>query len=75
MVIKYTKIYHSKSVKNLPKFGIFGLKTNRLATLFACQRIRCVFQLCRSLICLRAIAFGDVMHAPAHFADGLHMSM
>jgi hypothetical protein len=33
MVIKYTNIYHSKAVKNLPKFGIFGLKTNHLATL------------------------------------------
>jgi hypothetical protein len=35
MVIKYTNIYHSKAIKNLPKFGIFGLKTNHLATLVA----------------------------------------
>jgi hypothetical protein len=34
MVIKYTNIYHSKAIKNLPKFGIFGLKTNHLETLF-----------------------------------------
>jgi hypothetical protein len=33
MVIKYTNIYHSKALQNLPKFGIFGLKTNHLATL------------------------------------------
>jgi hypothetical protein len=29
----YTNIYHSKAPKNLPKFGIFGLKPNHLATL------------------------------------------
>jgi hypothetical protein len=34
MAIKYTNIYHSKALQNLPKFGIFGLKTNHLATLF-----------------------------------------
>jgi hypothetical protein len=33
MVIQYTNIYHSKVLQNLPKFGIFGLKTNHLATL------------------------------------------
>jgi hypothetical protein len=33
MVIKYTNIYHSKALRNLPKFGIFGLKTNHQATL------------------------------------------
>jgi hypothetical protein len=33
MVIKYTNIYHSNALQNLPKFGIFGLKTNHLATL------------------------------------------
>jgi hypothetical protein len=33
MVIKYTNIYHSKALQNLPKFGILGLKTNHLATL------------------------------------------
>jgi hypothetical protein len=33
MVIKYTNIYHSKALQNLPKFGLFGLKTNHLATL------------------------------------------
>jgi hypothetical protein len=33
MVIKYTNIYHSKALPNLPKFGIFGLKANHLATL------------------------------------------
>jgi hypothetical protein len=41
MVIKYSKLtkniptftYHSKTLQHLPKFGIFGLKTNHLATL------------------------------------------
>jgi hypothetical protein len=33
MAIKYTNIYHSKALQNLPKFWIFGLKTNHLATL------------------------------------------
>jgi hypothetical protein len=33
MGIKYTNIHHSKALQNLPKFGIFGLKTNHLATL------------------------------------------
>jgi hypothetical protein len=33
MVIKYTNIYHAKALQNLPKFRIFGLKTNHLATL------------------------------------------
>jgi hypothetical protein len=27
MVIKYTKIFHSKTIQNLHKFGIFGLAT------------------------------------------------
>jgi hypothetical protein len=35
MVIKYNNIYHSKALQNLPKFGIFGLKTNHLATLLS----------------------------------------
>jgi hypothetical protein len=33
MPIKYINIYQSKALQNLPKFGIFGLKRNRLATL------------------------------------------
>jgi hypothetical protein len=33
MVIKYTNIYQSKALQKLPKFVIFGLKTNHLATL------------------------------------------
>jgi hypothetical protein len=33
MVIKYTNIFHSKAIQNLPKIGIFGLKINYLATL------------------------------------------
>jgi hypothetical protein len=33
MVIKYTNVYHSKALQNVPKFGIFGLKTNHLAAL------------------------------------------
>jgi hypothetical protein len=31
--IKYTYIFHCKTLQNLPKFGFFGLKTNHLATL------------------------------------------
>jgi hypothetical protein len=33
MVIKYTKIFHSKTLQNFNQFGNFGLKTNHLATL------------------------------------------
>jgi hypothetical protein len=33
MVIKYAMIVHCKTLQNLHKFGIFGLKTNHLATL------------------------------------------
>jgi hypothetical protein len=33
MVINDTKINHSKALQNLTKFGIFGLKTNHLASL------------------------------------------
>jgi hypothetical protein len=33
MVIKYTNIYQSKALQNLPNFGFFGLKKNHLATL------------------------------------------
>jgi hypothetical protein len=33
MDIKYIKIFQSKALPNLPKFGIFGSKTNHLATL------------------------------------------
>jgi hypothetical protein len=35
MAIKYTNIFHRKTLQNLPKLeliGIFGLKTNHLAT-------------------------------------------
>jgi hypothetical protein len=39
MVIKYTKIFHCKTLQNLTKIGIFGLKTNHLATL-PCSVIR-----------------------------------
>jgi hypothetical protein len=39
MVIKYTNIYYSKALQNLPKFGIFGLKTKHLATLFENDKI------------------------------------
>jgi hypothetical protein len=39
MVIKYTNIYHSKALQNLPKFGIFGLKTNHLAILVGILRL------------------------------------
>jgi hypothetical protein len=33
MVIKYSNISHFKALQNLPKFAIFGLKINHLATL------------------------------------------
>jgi hypothetical protein len=33
MGIKNSNIYYSKALQNLPKFGIFGSKTNHLATL------------------------------------------
>jgi hypothetical protein len=33
MVIKYAKILHRKTLQSLPQIGIFGLKTNHLATL------------------------------------------
>jgi hypothetical protein len=33
MTIKYTNIFNSKALQNLPKFGWFDLKTNNLATL------------------------------------------
>jgi hypothetical protein len=33
MVMKYANIFHSKALQNLPKLGIFGLKTTYLATL------------------------------------------
>jgi hypothetical protein len=33
MAIKYINFFQSKALQNLPKIGIFGLKTNHLATL------------------------------------------
>jgi hypothetical protein len=33
MTIKYTTIFHSKALQNLPKIGIFGLQIHHLATL------------------------------------------
>jgi hypothetical protein len=33
MTIKYTNILHSKTLQNLPKFFMFGLKIYHLATL------------------------------------------
>jgi hypothetical protein len=33
MAIKYINILQSKALQKLPKIGIFGLKSNRLATL------------------------------------------
>jgi hypothetical protein len=33
MVIKYINIFQSKALQNLPKIGIFGLKSSHLATL------------------------------------------
>jgi hypothetical protein len=34
MVIIYTKVFHCKTLQNLPKLGFLVLKTNHLATLF-----------------------------------------
>jgi hypothetical protein len=34
MSLKYTNIFHLKALRNIPKFGIFGLKIYHLATLF-----------------------------------------
>jgi hypothetical protein len=39
MVIKYTNVFHSKALQNLPKLGFFGLKINHLATLERDQMI------------------------------------
>jgi hypothetical protein len=36
--LRYTNIFHSKSLQNIPKFGIFGLKINHLATLIPTRR-------------------------------------
>jgi hypothetical protein len=33
MVIKYTKIFRNKTLQKFTQIGIFGLKTNHLATL------------------------------------------
>jgi hypothetical protein len=38
MVIKYTNIFLFKALQNLPKSGIFGSKTNHLATLLLAWR-------------------------------------
>jgi hypothetical protein len=43
MAIKYTNIFQSKALQNLPKLGFFGLKTNRLATLDAME-VLCLLQ-------------------------------
>jgi hypothetical protein len=33
MIIKYTNIFHSKALQNIPKLGFFGMKIYHLATL------------------------------------------
>jgi hypothetical protein len=33
IAIKYTNTFHSKALKNIPKFGFFGMKIYPLATL------------------------------------------
>jgi hypothetical protein len=40
MVIKYTKILHSKDPPKFTQFGISGLKTNHLATPVQCQLLQ-----------------------------------
>jgi hypothetical protein len=35
--VKYTKIFHSKTLLNIPKLGFFGLKINHLATLITTE--------------------------------------
>jgi hypothetical protein len=37
MAIKSTKIFIFKGLQNYTKFGIFGMQTYRLATLFSIQ--------------------------------------
>jgi hypothetical protein len=39
MAVKYTNIYHSKALQNVPISGIFGSKTNHLATLQSSKKI------------------------------------
>jgi hypothetical protein len=47
MSIKYTNIFHCKTLENLSELGFFGLKINHLATLvdsfFVCFQVQFVF--------------------------------
>jgi hypothetical protein len=60
MVLKYTKILHCKSLQNLPKIGIFGWKTNHLATLLKDKNGACVPNSCeKGHACERGSAQGE----------------
>jgi hypothetical protein len=48
MVIKYTNVYRSKALQNLPKFGTFGLQANHLATRRHANPFRCPGPSCQS---------------------------
>jgi hypothetical protein len=72
MVKKYTNIYHSKARQNLPKFGIFGLKTNHLATLMESERFFCFVTFCSTVEFGGAecrFSTGRVAKCPAISAD------
>jgi hypothetical protein len=48
MAVKFTNIFHSKALPNIPKLGFLGLKINHLPTL--------VFTLCSSFQTMLALA-------------------
>jgi hypothetical protein len=67
MAIKYNNIYHSEALQNLPKFGIFGLKTNHLATLLILFRHLSLKQRRKTVECwsgsvcwIRGLALGSL---------------
>jgi hypothetical protein len=56
MVTKYTKIFHCKTLQNLPEIGIFGLKTNHLATLHVGMLQKFCFAIFKKVFFLIALA-------------------
>jgi hypothetical protein len=67
MAIKYIDIYHSKALQKLPKIGIFGLKSNHLATLLLGRRryhatgvVKKFSYICMYYCCSIVPAFGVV---------------
>jgi hypothetical protein len=67
MVIKYTNIFYSKAVQNLPKLGFFVLKINHLATLFRAVTTEVVFVLQQSSVCRQPVN-GEDIHIRIYFA-------